>query len=1147
MTRKYLFVSLVGLILAVVFAAAPAASAAQLNTGAGPWQWVHPLVQGTSINDVSFVNDNTGWAVGQGGTIIKTTDGGTTWSAQNSGITYNIVGVDFVDSNTGWAVGNLGEFTSFVIKTTDGGANWAAQTLPGTYSNAVLEDVDFISSTQGVAVGNGKVYYTFNGGGTWSQVTSGSGAGQVNSNHYLLRVQMIDTSIGYAVGQSGVIYKTTTGGSAWNQQTSGVTSDLKGLYFRDANNGVVVGSAGSAGRVLKTTNGGTAWMANNNAAPTVTIAAPGSFGATTATATATVTGDVVSGVTVTNGGSGYTSAPTVTFSGSVGTNATATATLTGDTVTGVTVTNGGSGYTVAPMNTPLNDVAVSSNNNTAIAAGNNGSIFYYDVTDFFNQTVDVIANGFNSGGRSSGANSAVNDLHFSSGNVAYAGGEAGVISRSNDFGGSWSLKAGGDTYNLTGISFVDSDTGWVAGAGGRVRKTIDGGDIWNDDTVGLPADFQIYDIDFVDESYGVAVGCQGASCPGGGTATAYRYNSGTWTAMTGITGTSLNDVSMATSTAGWAVGAGGTAFQTTNGTTWVANNGGIAANFELNGVDTITPASNAVAVGNNTSTGTAIYAVYNGSVWSVSADDLAGTSFFVDVDMVDASIGYLVGSGGAVRKTINGGWNWTAQSSGTGKLLAGVSFLNADYGFAVGEDGRLIHTTDGGANWGAENLGNNVSFFDVATVGERRAFVAGGNGAVMKSLRSYYYTWYDDLNSNNWVLMANPVGGSTLWFDLFIGGSKRSLAGDGQVTAGTSLTPKYAGVIGGPVNTSSLTSAKAIVSQRVVWPKGGSSLEEVLGMDVDRLSNHYYWTWYDQVSAGYTNWVLVANPNPFTVYYQIKVAGVSQQTGTIAAGKNVTPTLPGVIGGPVEVLAWNDAVGGSNKADVFASQRVLSNYGGAFNEQVGTPAEELSSHYLWTWYDDRGGSNWILIANPNGSPMHYEIKIAGTVVETTKTGEPGAKAEIPAGGKVTPRFGITGGPVEVKTFSNAAHTVPMNSIASQRVLWGSSFAETPGYPYSALSSSYHWTWYDNLAPGMKNWVLVANPSTSATVDYQIRINGVVPPGGSGTLSPGQRVTPTFPGIQAGPVEVTSTGGPVMASQRVLYNNYFNEVLGTVLD
>ena len=60
----------------------------------------------------------------------------------------------------------------------------------------------------------------------------------------------------------------------------------------------------------------------------------------------------VESLTITNGGTGYTSAPSVTITGITGPNpgtpgsgATATATLTGNEVTGITITNGGSGYT----------------------------------------------------------------------------------------------------------------------------------------------------------------------------------------------------------------------------------------------------------------------------------------------------------------------------------------------------------------------------------------------------------------------------------------------------------------------------------------------------------------------------------------------------------------------------------------------------------------------------------------------------------------------------------------------------------------------------------------------------------------------------------------------------------------------------------
>ena len=80
---------------------------------------------------------------------------------------------------------------------------------------------------------------------------------------------------------------------------------------------------------------------------------------------ATATGRVartVSAVTVTAGGSGYTSAPTVSFTGGGGTGATATATVTGGLVTGVNVTNIGSGYTSAPT------VAFSGGGGTGAAA-----------------------------------------------------------------------------------------------------------------------------------------------------------------------------------------------------------------------------------------------------------------------------------------------------------------------------------------------------------------------------------------------------------------------------------------------------------------------------------------------------------------------------------------------------------------------------------------------------------------------------------------------------------------------------------------------------------------------------------------------------------------------------------------------------------
>ena len=72
------------------------------------------------------------------------------------------------------------------------------------------------------------------------------------------------------------------------------------------------------------TAGGTGY----SSAPTVTFSAPTS--GITATGTATVSGGAVTAVTITNAGNGYTSAPTITFSGGGGSGAAATAVLASD-------------------------------------------------------------------------------------------------------------------------------------------------------------------------------------------------------------------------------------------------------------------------------------------------------------------------------------------------------------------------------------------------------------------------------------------------------------------------------------------------------------------------------------------------------------------------------------------------------------------------------------------------------------------------------------------------------------------------------------------------------------------------------------------------------------------------------------------------
>ena len=72
------------------------------------WFWQNPLPQGNILRATAAVDANTVIAVGDLGTILRTTDGGATWTLQSSGTTKRFFGLSFVDANNGTVVGEGG-------------------------------------------------------------------------------------------------------------------------------------------------------------------------------------------------------------------------------------------------------------------------------------------------------------------------------------------------------------------------------------------------------------------------------------------------------------------------------------------------------------------------------------------------------------------------------------------------------------------------------------------------------------------------------------------------------------------------------------------------------------------------------------------------------------------------------------------------------------------------------------------------------------------------------------------------------------------------------------------------------------------------------------------------------------------------------
>jgi photosystem II stability/assembly factor-like uncharacterized protein len=156
------------------------------------------------FNSIYFINESTGWAIGECGLIMKYTDLGT-WEKIASGTDLPLNKVFFSDNNTGWIAGGFShgndDFHPVLLKTETGGQSW----FKIENVNYLIHDLFFRNTQEGWAVGedingNGVIIVTNNGGTNW-YVAAGNLSGPLRAIHF-------KDGVGWAVGDNGLILKT---------------------------------------------------------------------------------------------------------------------------------------------------------------------------------------------------------------------------------------------------------------------------------------------------------------------------------------------------------------------------------------------------------------------------------------------------------------------------------------------------------------------------------------------------------------------------------------------------------------------------------------------------------------------------------------------------------------------------------------------------------------------------------------------------------------------------------------------------------------------------------------------------------------------------------------------------------------------------
>jgi len=211
---------------------------------------------------VDAVSDQVAWIAGGIALVLRTTDGGATWSNVWNSDAVGIYCVEALNENTA-LVGAYSNQITDIYRTTNGGASWTKVYEHAVQSSGFIKYITMFNQSEGMAVGDPidgvwTVLKTTNGGITWQQMP---GAPAGIDGEYCARTGII--WLNHLEGWFGVhnrpkAFHTSNGGASWTEVSCSPLSHVRTIDFnRDE---VGIGLAASDNNMAKTTNNGVNWQ-----------------------------------------------------------------------------------------------------------------------------------------------------------------------------------------------------------------------------------------------------------------------------------------------------------------------------------------------------------------------------------------------------------------------------------------------------------------------------------------------------------------------------------------------------------------------------------------------------------------------------------------------------------------------------------------------------------------------------------------------------------------------------------------------------------------------------------------------------------------------------------------------------------------------